>query len=340
MASDAMNTWNKQGVETLSTEQEEVKREGIQKRTHPHGVRRKEILGRYPEISKFMGYHPTSFVYIVWVVLLQLFAGTFVKNANGLVVFLMAYTAGAVCDHALYVLIHDATHNLVFKSTFWNRISLLVANSPHVFPSAILFRFYHIQHHIELNLPEKDPDVPMDWEAKWVGNSSFRKAFWLANFAIFQSVRMLFYTHKVPVGKELKWVIVNWVTNLGFAFGLYQVFGLKYLFYLLISSVFSVGLHPLGARWIAEHYPTQPFQSTYSYYGGGNRVSFNIGFHNEHHDFPSIPWHKLPLLKKLAPEYYDTLFAHPSYTMLLWDFIMNPKWDLLSRFDSEKLRTE
>mmetsp|Transcript_8823 Transcript_8823/g.12881 ORF Transcript_8823/g.12881 Transcript_8823/m.12881 type:complete len:98 (+) Transcript_8823:183-476(+) len=61
MASDAMNTWNKQGVETLSTEQEEVKREGIQKRTHPHGARRKEILGRYPDISKFMGHHPMSF---------------------------------------------------------------------------------------------------------------------------------------------------------------------------------------------------------------------------------------------------------------------------------------
>lgn len=176
----------------VSTEQDEVLVERISMKKHPHVARRKEIIGRHPEISACMGANPWSFVYTVALVTSQLALGVVLKDSNWWVIFGMSYGVGAVIDHALYVLIHDAGHNLFFKKVVYNRLSLLVANLPHVLPSAILFRFYHIQHHIELNKPAKDPDVPMEWEANWVGNSAFRKAFWLANFAIFQSVRSLY----------------------------------------------------------------------------------------------------------------------------------------------------
>jgi hypothetical protein len=32
------------------------------------------------------------------------------------------------------------------------------------------------------------------------------------------------------------------------------------LMYLILSSNFAIGLHPLGARWIAEHYAMEPKQ--------------------------------------------------------------------------------
>ena len=48
----------------------------------------------------------------------------------------------------------------------------------------------------------------------------------------------------------------------------------------------------MGARWIQEHYLTHGEQETYSYYGPLNTVAFNVGFHNEHHDFPSVPWNR------------------------------------------------
>jgi len=40
----------------------------------------------------------------------------------------------------------------------------------------------------------------------------------------------------------------------------------------------------------------------------------------EHHDFPGVPWNKLPELTRIAPEYYENLESSPSfvYTMQQW----------------------
>ena len=83
--------------------------------------------------------------------------------------------------------------------------------------------------------------------------------------------------------------------------------GPKALAYLALSTFFALGLHPVGGRWIQEHYETRKGQETYSYYGPLNRTCFNMGYHNEHHDFAGVPWNNLPKLKKLAPDYYDSL---------------------------------
>ena len=100
--------------------------------------------------------------------------------------------------------------------------------------------------------------------------------------------------------------------------------------------MFSVGFHPLGGRWIQEHYLKDSEQETYSYYGILNTIQFNIGYHNVHHDFPSIPWNKLPTLKKMAPEYYDTLESHKSWTRVFLRFIFDPKITLFSRIIRDK----
>eukprot|EP00871_Galdieria_phlegrea_P001068 jgi/Galph1/1962/GphlegSOOS_G659.1 len=313
-------------LKELSTEAEEVKVERATRRKHPHGKRREEILREHPEIAKLYGLHPFSGVYIISLVLLQwLLALVCTRYLPWYCWITVTYAIGAVIDHSLWVLIHDATHNLICSSVSANRFLLCTANIPHIVPSAMMFRYYHILHHIELNKIAKDPDVPAKWEADFVGNRPVRKAFWLFFFFFFQTVRMAGYSHRTPNIQEIKWIAVNWVINLTFDIANLYFFGFRVLIFMLLSS---------------EHYPTHPFQSTYSYYGIANRVAFNIGFHNEHHDFPSIPWNRLPKLRKIAPEYYDTLFAYRSYRKLLHDFIMEPRWSLQVRWEEELKRKD
>ncbi|WP_280640546.1 fatty acid desaturase [Hymenobacter volaticus] len=72
-------------------------------------------------------------------------------------------------------------------------------------------------------------------------------------------------------------------------------------------------------------------QETYSYYGRLNGVNMNVGYHNEHHDMPSIPWNHLPRLKALAPEFYEPLLHHRSYTKLFFQFLFDQEISLFSR---------
>ncbi|HEV8549100.1 MAG TPA: fatty acid desaturase, partial [Polyangiaceae bacterium] len=65
-------------------------------------------------------------------------------------------------------------------------------------------------------------------------------------------------------------------------------------------------------------------QETYSYYGPLNRIAFNVGYHNEHHDFPYIAGSRLPALRRLAPEFYENLHSHDSWTLTLVRYVTRP----------------
>lgn len=56
-----------------------------------------------------------------------------------------------------------------------------------------------------------------------------------------------------------------------------------------------------------------------------------VGYHNEHHDFPSIPWTRLPALRALAPEFYDTIPSHPSWPMVTINFIRDKEVGMFAR---------
>jgi sphingolipid 4-desaturase/C4-monooxygenase len=95
-------------------------------------------------------------------------------------------------------------------------------------------------------------------------------------------------------------------------------------------------LHPVGARWIQEHYTYDFDQETFSYYGPINRVALNMGYHNEHHDLPSVPWNNLPRLRAMAPEFYHNLKYHSSWSRLLCQFVFDKRYSLYSRVERMK----
>ena len=101
--------------------------------------------------------------------------------------------------------------------------------------------------------------------------------------------------------------------------------------FLLLSLFFAGSIHPTAGHFISEHYVFEEGQETYSYYGPLNKITFNVGYHNEHHDFPTIPGSRLPELKKMAPEFYDSLHAHHSWIGVIYGFLFNKDITLFSR---------
>lgn len=296
--------------------------------SEPHRTRTKEILKQFPGMRKLIGKNPLSIFVIIGLVGFQLLFCWLVADQSWWIVVGAAYLLGAFADHALFVMIHECAHRLIFKSQAANRLAGILANVPLIFPSSVSFEKYHIKHHSFQGVHELDGDLPNYWEAKLIDNYFIGKVIWLLFYPFFQLFRF-------PRMKEIqpfnKWVALNWIVQVAVITGICVLFGTKGCAFLVLSFFFSVGLHPLGARWIQEHYLTDGQQETYSYYGVLNTVAFNVGYHNEHHDFPSVPWNRLPQIRKNAPDFYDTLTYHTSWTKLFFRFLFDKEISLYSR---------
>lgn len=294
----------------------------------PHRERTLRILKEYPEVKKLFGPTPTTSFFVFLSVGLQLLACYLLSDAPIWVIFFVAYVVGAVINHGMWALVHELTHDLVFKGEAWNKALLLVANFPLFFPASMAFRKYHVLHHRYQGQVGLDADLPADFEKTFVGKSMLRKSLWLLFYFAFQSTRVMFID---KVNLWDRWVVLNWITQVLFLAVTWYFLGPYALLYLFFSGMFSIGLHPVGARWIQEHYLIKPDQETYSYYGPMNFFSYNVGYHNEHHDFMSVPWSRLKQVKKMAPAYYDNLYCHKSWGLLLWKFLTDPDLNLESR---------
>jgi sphingolipid delta-4 desaturase len=209
----------------------------------------------------------------------------------------------------------------------------MVANLPIVFPSAMGFRTFHLLHHRYQGEFDRDADLAGPKEARWVGRSSIRKSLWMLFFFVVEGVIRPARLKNVKLMDT--WVAINVMVELTFLALIFVLCGPWALAYLALSTMFSIGLHPVGARWIQEHYVVQEGQETYSYYGPFNSVMYNVGYHNEHHDLMMVPWSRLPKLKAMAPEFYDSLYSHRSYVKLLLKFLFDPSLNLFSRVTRE-----
>jgi sphingolipid delta-4 desaturase len=298
----------------------------------PHIERRKEMLRKYPELKQLNGKDASTFFWILLVIAVQVVTAWFVAEKSWWLVLLMSYLVGAFAVHASFALVHDAVHGMVFKGHFLNRIVAIISNFSSGTPSAISFQAYHLKHHAHQGVHELDADLPRKWEITLFNHGAIGKSVWIMLYSAILAVRPFWLS---TIATPTLWGFVNTLSVVTFDLVIWYFFGWQGLVYLLLSTFFGLGLHPVGARWIQEHFVMKTDQETYSYYGPLNLLSFNVGYHNEHHDFPGVPWSRLPQIRAIAPEYYDTLLYHTSWTKLLLRFLFDPKVTLQSRVERE-----
>ncbi|PWY93729.1 hypothetical protein BO94DRAFT_532662 [Aspergillus sclerotioniger CBS 115572] len=315
----------------------------------PHRSRRQAIIKAHPEVTKLCGPEPLTKYVVLGVVSLQVCCAYLLRDTSmfSWKFLATAYVIGATANQNLFLAIHEISHNLAFRSAMANRLLAIFANIPIGLPYSAAFRPYHLTHHKSLGVAGLDTDLPTAVEA-FLLDSLLGKAFFCTFQIFFYAVRPMFiysppftYIH-----------LLNLTFQLSFDYALTKFCGgsLQPVLYLLLSSFLAGSLHPCAGHFIAEHYffskighgtesiqeqknhktsekphplDSLPPPETYSYYGPLNFFTYNVGLHNEHHDFPAIPWTRLHEVHRIAREFYEPLPCHHSWVWVIWTFILD-----------------
>ncbi|PIA19353.1 hypothetical protein COEREDRAFT_37163 [Coemansia reversa NRRL 1564] len=289
----------------------------------PHRKRRAAILAKHPEVHQLYGNEPLTAIIGAIATATQLVAaykvGCVWTDLHWTAVLAIAYLLGGTISALYGVIIHEAGHNLVFKRPFYNRLTGLMVNLPMVVPISQSFRRYHLEHHQYQGVEGMDPDLPLDAEIKYIHNNPLLKTLWVFCYSAMYVLRGL-----AMKKKPQRWELINWAFILCVDALIVRYMSARSLAYLAVSVFFGYGMHPGAAHFIQEHYIFRDGQETYSYYGSGNVFYLNIGLHNEHHDFPQIPWTRIYKLRRIATEFYDPLYAHTSWIGVIIMFITSP----------------
>ncbi len=306
----------------------------------PHVSRRKEILKKYPEIKDLFGPNPRlKYTSVLWIII-DVFIGLNIHKlfdlglssfAEWSIFIAVTYFIGATIAHAMFLAIHEITHFMAFKDKAPNNILAFFINIPIIFPYAMSFKYYHNMHHYSQGKEGVDADIPLKGEAL-VFKGFFGKFIWYVTQIFFYAFRPMF-VKKLPMDF---WTILNWVVTIcTTSLLIYFTYGIGNhwygMFYFLLSLLFAGGLHPSSGHFISEHYVFDEGQETYSYYGPLNLVNYNVGYHNEHHDFPNISGRYLPKVREIASEYYDNLHSYNSWVAVIWEFLTRKDVTLFSR---------
>ena len=292
-----------------------------------HAERRRRILEKYPEIGALYGPDSRSAVMCLVTVIIQLTLAYSVKDLDSFaILFILTYAVSGTLNHSLLLAMHEVTHDLFVERRWLNQLFSYIANIPMGVPASSMFKLYHADHHTGMGQEGIDTDIPTEIEAQ-LFTGVFGRLIWVALQPLFYAIRPMVIN---PRDKSpLIWTIA--ALQIVFDVAVLYFLGWKSFFYLFGGTLMGTGLHPMSGHFVAEHFEFVTGQETYSYYGPMNYLTYNVGYHNEHHDFPRISGWRLPMLRKIAPEFYDSLPSYTSWVRVIYDFIKGDNMNLYGR---------
>jgi len=296
-----------------------------------HSSRSKEILHQYPKIKQYFGNYPPSIIAIAFLVSLQWLMAWLVRDLPWWQVGGISFLVGQFILHSLGVFVHEAAHNLIFKSKLGSNLALflIVCGSLSFGESLTYIGVHGKTHHLQLNDYQYDHELCDRNLAEFSTNNTYWR---IAESLIHllpggAVITDLITPHLVNsdsrhlksanISTQLNILLI--LTSLSlyiFAWFMISPQATLYLFWSLTLMISNWGITFRGQS-IAEHHIYQQGK-TYSTYSWTNILFFNTGYHDEHHTFPKVAWIHLPKIKRIAPEYFTNDNPHSYFQWWWW----------------------
>lgn len=302
-----------------------------------HEKRREQILKKYPQVKKLeepnnlLGLLDTIILYVLIAVkFILIYYLVYVWKFNWIykaliIIVVLPYLAVAVATYT-----HELGHQTVFKNPKHNKNCLILTDLVYYFGTAFsTFSFMHNHHHDpKFSGTEKDIfSLPYQCEEEIIQNKWYLKLFY-----------QVFYPYRVPIiykkvfKKPVKLPVGLSLLNM-IKVVLMVLFIPKFLVLHYLTELFQF-YHPMYPS-ISEHIQLKPGRMTNSFYGKTiNKMTHNLYYHTEHHDFYKINSRNFPKLKKMAPEFYpDTGYKK---IPLFYQILFSPKFTMTYRLPDKK----
>ncbi len=212
----------------------------------------------------------------------------------------------------LFTLLHEAIHETVFKTKWINTVVARICGFVIALPSD-WFRYFHFAHHRHTNDPDKDPELASE------------KPETLMQFAIMVTGVPVWLFHiKTLFRNAFGFCDDPYVPKNGFVKVCSEARIMLLLYGVLIAGSVMLSTTVLLWVWVVPVMLGQPFLRLYLMAEHGRcpqvanmlensrttftntlmrRLAWNMPYHAEHHAYPSVPFHKLPELHKIALEH-------------------------------------
>lgn len=239
---------------------------------------------------------------------------------------------GVLCC-STFAALHETAHGTAFKTPLLNKVAAFLAGIAHIYPS-VVFRELHFTHHRHTHVPGKDPEISLGTgPAPSVVRTLPMYLGWLTGLPLFLFKVGMTVNGALGMPEPLRKRLYPFIRpKVRPALALESlcvlaVYGAVVLLALRVHPGFwgiltgqLVG-HALLASYVsAEHnglpYGAPILDCTRSMRAGPlvKLLMWNMPYHAEHHAYPAVPFHALPLLhQELRAELKNTGLGYPGF---------------------------